>query len=378
MKKDYLGFTYFQILEEKDICDLQKPRKDILDGIKSGRKLVIYGRRNTGKTSLIRSVIIPEFSKLHKKSFVYFVDFIEVKNEKQLTERMLIGFEEAFQKAFPTHDKLKKVLSFIKSFRPNITTDPITGSISVSLGFQNVGKDTKIKTLFTELTRIAREYQTLIVFDEFQDIIQVEEAQAFIRQGLESLPKGTPVILLGSKKHMLSKIFSSPNAPLAGWGEDIDFPMIPYEDYHDYMTERFSKNGLSLNLEESIYIQDLMERIPEPINILCNNLMLALPQNTKITSDHIRQTLDNLIEKSSSRLEEYLGSFSLAEQKVLSGIANTQEEFKAQSKEFTTKVGLTAAGIAKIIKKLENHAVIYKINNRYILSDPILSHYLRR
>ena len=66
-------FLYDALLEEKDICNLHEERERIFKGIERNEKMVIYGKRNTGKTSLIKNVIVPWFQKKHSNHFVLFL-----------------------------------------------------------------------------------------------------------------------------------------------------------------------------------------------------------------------------------------------------------------------------------------------------------------
>ncbi len=45
-------------------------------------------------------------------------------------------------------------------------------------------------------------------------------------------------------------------------------------------------------------------------------------------------------------------------------------------KAFVQQVGLSTTGVGKIIKKLENNAVVYKEDNGYVLADPLLKQHI--
>ena len=77
----------------------------------------------------------------------------------------------------------------------------------------------------------------IIIMDEFQDISLVPEAAGKLREELQKF-KNTPILILGSKKHLHTRMFASPNAPFADFGSDLDFKPIPHEEYHEYIQAR--------------------------------------------------------------------------------------------------------------------------------------------
>jgi hypothetical protein len=66
-----------------------------------------------------------------------------------------------------------------------------------------------------------------------------------------------PGISDGSKRHLLSSLFANPEAPLNGWGTDLEFQAIPYDEFHPYIQERSLQNNLTITDENARYLQDL-------------------------------------------------------------------------------------------------------------------------
>ena len=93
-----------------------------------------------------------------------------------------------------------------------------------------------------------------MVCDEFQDVSFVEESEALFRDAFQNL--NIPIILLGSKRHILQNIFLSSDKPLSNWGKDIVIPEIEYATYHKYIQERFKEKDLTITLEIAKTLQD--------------------------------------------------------------------------------------------------------------------------
>ena len=67
-------FIFDSILDEKNICNLEKGKHKIMKGVESGLKLLVYGKRNTGKTSLIKNVIAKSWLRHQSSGFFMYMD----------------------------------------------------------------------------------------------------------------------------------------------------------------------------------------------------------------------------------------------------------------------------------------------------------------
>ncbi len=312
-------FVFYKLVDKENICNLNDEKKILLEKIDKNARLVIYAPRNYGKTSLLKNVIIPEFRQKHKKSFVFFADLLQVKDMDSLADRLKTSFEHSFASSFPVSNFIENVKKHIKRLRPEISVDPITSLPGLSIKISAESKQQSIAFIFKLINDIAVDIPTLVVIDEFQDIVNVDEAQAMFRNALEESTT-TPILLMGSKRHILGDIFSKPEAPLAFWGDDLEFKPICYEEYHRYIQERFDKNKLTIGLEEATFIQNNLNRNPESINILCHQLVEDY-DNIIIKQDDILQSLRKLLANKESRYESYLATFSPAEEKVCVSLA---------------------------------------------------------
>ena len=117
-----------------------------------------------------------------------------------------------------------------------------------------------------------KNFEFLIIMDEFQEISKIAKAEAQLRDSLQKLGSDISVVILGSKQHMLANIFNRPKAPFFSWGLTLELKPIPYDEYHEYMANRLRLAGKAINLDVSQKIQNLLNRIPESIHRFCDFL----------------------------------------------------------------------------------------------------------
>lgn len=369
-------FVFDRLVDADNICNLRREQRALRAAVEHGRRVVVYGPRNYGKTSVVRNVTIEEFRRARKRHFVLFADLMGVRSMQSLTRRLATGLQRSFAASFPAKGFMENVGRFLAALRPEISLDPQTGNPSLSLHSRGRETGPGLEALWEHVARIAEEVDSLIVLDEFQDVALVPEAPAQLRACLEALG-AVPVLLLGSKRHMLTDLFAAPGAPLSEWGSELEFKSIPYGEYHAYLEERFSPRRLTISPEVAARLQDDVQRVPEAINRLGAQL-LESHEAAEIDYPKVRAALVALLENREGRYASYLTAFSGTDESVLTEIARRGGVEHPQSKSFLAGVRLSSRTVALSVKRLCDRGVIERLPDHYRVADPLLGAYLRR
>ena len=369
-------FVFDRLVDRENICNQQREQQVLRDAVGRGHRMVVYGPRNYGKTSVVRNITIEEFRRTRGRHFVLFADLLGVRSMQSLTRRLATSLQRSFAASFPVGSLLDNASRFLGALRPEIALDPQTGSPSLSLHTREPESAGSLQTLWEHIAGITEEVDSLIVLDEYQDVAFVDEAPAQLRPCLERLG-ATPILLLGSKRHMLADLFAAPDAPLSAWGTDLEFRPIPHDEYHRYMEERFRPHRLTISRQVSESLQDDMQRVPEAINRLCAQL-LELHQATEIDQAMVRAALVKLLENREGRFAAYLSAFSATDESVLTEIARRERVAHPQAKGFLASVRLSNRTVALSVKRLWDRGVIEHVAGSYRIADPLLAAYLRR
>ncbi|MEX1347863.1 MAG: hypothetical protein AB1Z31_09055 [Desulfobacterales bacterium] len=369
-------FIFDSILDEENICNLKKEKHKIMKGVDNGLKLLVYGKRNMGKTSLVKNVIAKSWLRRQSSGFFMYVDLMGVKQLSQISERMAIAFSEAYNSCFKMKSVFNNMLKIIKGVKPSIELDE-KGYPKLSFGIEEGEKIRPFTDILKQLDLIyASNIPILLALDEFQDIALIDQAEALFRNGLEHIDSRIPVVILGSKQHLINRIFARPKAPFFNWGTHVYFEAIDYHEYWQYMDERFKQEGLRISFENAVYLQDKMSRMPEAINRLCFALLFHDIAKGEITKEDIDSGLGKIISDRRNEPEIYLSGFTASEQKVIINLSKMGPVQHPQGKDFLKSINLTAPGVRKIMMKLEDEAVVYKEDVGYILADPLLKQHV--
>jgi Cdc6-like AAA superfamily ATPase len=168
-------FVFDRLVDPDNICNLQREQQALREGVGRGHRMVVYGPRNYGKTSVVRNVTIEEFRRARGRNFVLFADLLGVRSMQSLTRRLATSLQRSFAASFPVRSLLENASRFLGALRPEIALDPQTGSPSLSLQAHDSEPDRSLQTLWEHIAGITAAVDSLIVLDEFQDVAFIEE-----------------------------------------------------------------------------------------------------------------------------------------------------------------------------------------------------------
>ena len=377
-----LSFPVDTVIARNNICNLENELQQLFDLAIDSRRVVVFGRRNTGKTSLILNGLIPRLQSHHKKCCTVFVDFMGVETEHDAEIRLHRGIETALKQSFPLKQSIKTLLDIAGSLRPTISTDSMTGEISVSISPIPASREGTLSDLIQNLGRIHAKMPVFIAFDEFQDISEVPKLAALFRGALQQLPNDLPVFVCGSKKHLLASMFGRHKAPFAGWGRDFIIPAVESDHYKgkylQYANDRLKAVGKIIHKQAFETLVTLCDGIPESLNIVLDHVYNHFPRG-EVEEQEIPIAIVNVVEARRSRYEEMLLKFSRAEQSILVAIAKNGPISKPKGKYFLQQnANMSPTAVFSNVKRLERDADIYQAKDGYVISDPLLGVYLRR
>lgn len=159
--------------------------------------------------------------------------------------------------------------------------------------------------------------------------------------------------------------------------ETIEFQKISFDEYEEYINKRFKQKNIVISSKDCKILQELLNRSPEPINIVCSEIYNS-NFSVKVNQQLIAEAILNTVEKRKSRYENYLAHFSEKEEKLLIAMQKEQPVKQPTSKDFLKSTSLSNGAVNKMIKKMVDHSIIEKTENGFQLSDPLLGYFIAR
>ena len=166
----------------------------------------------------------------------------------------------------------EKLLTFIKSLRPQLSFDNITGEPQLQITYQTAHeKEYTLRGLFEFLD--SQNEHIVIAIDEFQQIRDYPEKnmEALLRTYIQQL-KNVHFIFSGSKKHIMTEMFSSAKRPFYRSSQMMHIDVIDEKVYYQFATKHLSAHGQYIGEETFHDLYTLVEGYTWNIQNLLNRL----------------------------------------------------------------------------------------------------------
>lgn len=219
-------FKFGTLVDNEYFTDRVMEQQHISSMLESPNHIVLISPRRFGKSSLVKRVV--------RKSGRPFISL----NMQQVTcvEDLAAMILKGVFKLHPW----EKVKHLLANFRiiPTISTTPLGDSVEI--GFQPTSN---LSALLEDALSLVEHVSTpenrmIVVFDEFQEIMEVEKGIDRKLRAIMQEQQHVNYIFLGSEESMMTDIFERKKSPFYHFGMLMRLKKIPFEDFHSYITER--------------------------------------------------------------------------------------------------------------------------------------------
>ncbi len=372
-----INFQYDNLVERQNICNRHREITQINTMIERKQKIVLYAPRRYGKTSLMLNVSAQFFLKRQKHSIVVYVDFMDVADLESIEKRFADSLVQGFKSHIEPKSLINIIVQYFKNLALAIDIDPISGSPSISLKNYAHSERKSIDGYFKNMAKLGEKYPLLLIFDEFQDIKKIPEAEAILRKNMQQIGK-VPILISGSKRTLLSEIFAFSKAPFFGYGDEVTFEPISIQSWVAYFNQRLKKYNKKI---DECCLEQICQKLFQVPNAICEvGFWLQHDAATLTLSEAaVWTSINRLIASKSQSFRYYLAPYSVKEKSIMQAIARNNYIAKPNSKEFLREVLSNASSVTKSFQKMLNLGVIeWEIDKGYRLSDPLLSMFLSK
>jgi DNA-binding transcriptional ArsR family regulator len=255
----YYGPEYF--------CDREKETGFILDNIRSGRSIVLTAPRRTGKTMLMMHVL----AKLPPPARGIYLDILPTENMNDFLNEFATALIRNIsdRKGFGG-----KIWDFIRSLRPVITFDALTGSPQVTFDIKGTDVNNQIRTIFNFIEKQEEHY--IIGIDEFQQILNYPEQKtdAWLRSVIQKM-KNIVFVFTGSQQHLMNELFTIPSRPFYNSAGFLKLDKIEKTEYSEFISGKFKKNGRKISQDIIDQILEWTDRHTWYVQLLCSRVYIA-------------------------------------------------------------------------------------------------------
>lgn len=220
-------FKFGTIVRNEFFTDRVKELEQVKQMLDSENHLVLISPRRFGKSSLIAKAL----AEISRPSIT--IDLMKVVSVEDLAAHILKGVFHLY--------KMEKVKHFMSHFRiaPTISYNPMTDGWDVSFMPAMEKVSVVLEDALSLLEKVStQESRLIVVFDEFQEVEEIDHNLLKILRAVMQRQEGLNYIFMGSQESMMEEIFEKKKSPFYHFGHRITLKKIPYEDFHAYITDR--------------------------------------------------------------------------------------------------------------------------------------------
>jgi len=366
-------FKYDVLIDEEDICNYEEEIKRLDRYVNGGEKILTFAPRRFGKTSVLVNVTGKHFLARKKSAIFCYVNLQEVKDLDSIAIRFSHALTDVINKVFSIKVIASNILKLLKSLRPEIKVDSLSGETKLTISTETTDKRS-LHDIFNSLLGLGSEYPLLLVMDEFQDVVFVPEAEALLRDLTQKLNKGS-IIISGSKKHLLKDIFLDERRPFYNWGKSLELKEISFENWKPYILERMKNKKIRLDDDALRFIIQSGYHIPNYICKLCSDIYNS-HEHEAVEISEIKNIIHHGYLDAQSRYAEKVAFLSIKQVKFLSVIAKNGYIKEVTSQATVSESGISARGMSQMCNLLMDKGYVEKDENGVRIADPFFAYYL--
>lgn len=361
-------FEYGGVVSGKGFCNREKEKADLSKAIRNREKLFVFSERRFGKTSLIQSVLA-RLSK--KRTLAAYVDLWPTDNEATFVTTIAKAIAESMSTS--VQKLLQTGRQFFSNLAPTVTVDE-EGKPEIGFG---VTRRSHLSTALDEVletpAKIAAkgEQDVVIVFDEFQQILEYgdDRVEKKLRSVIQN-HRHVAYVFLGSRKHLIQKMFTDRSRPLYRAGGHYPLGPIAEEHWVPFIRERFAAANKKIGNQFIHSICEQTQGHPFYTQHLCHVLWELCEPSTAVDDELIKTAIRVLLERESYAYSTLWESLATNQRKFLKGLASETARVKPFAGEFLRRHGLGSPSNAqRAVDALLERDVIDRDNGSFLITD---------
>ena len=289
-----------KLYESKELfCDREEELQLMLRNCINNTDMTLISQRRMGKTGLILR-LFDELSESQQEIHTIYLDIFTSRSIDDFIKLLAEATMKSFQPQTPIGDKL---MTFIKSLRPQLSFDNITGDPQLQITYQTAHeKEYTLRGLFEFLDN--QDEHIVIAIDEFQQIRDYPEKnmEALLRTYIQQTHHLT-FIFCGSKKNLMADIFSNEKKPFYNSTAFVSLDKISEVSYSAFIRKLMNERGRNITDEAIQFILEWTRRHTYYTQQLCHTIYAN--GSTDITIDDVKQACQQLMKQGEAVFLQY-------------------------------------------------------------------------
>lgn len=370
-------FNFGALAFDDAFADRESELAELTSDIRNGQDVVVFAPRRCGKSSLVWRAA---HALAAQRVLVAQVDLMTTPTKEGLAAALARSIYE--QIASPLERAREKALAPFRGLQvqPTINVNPDDGSFSFSFGIAQRpaeidGTLERLLELPAELGS-ARGRRVALVMDEFQEIVDIDPGLPKLLRSVFQRQPEVAHVYLGSKHHIMERIFNDANEPFWRSAKSIELGMIPAEPFAAFIADRF--RGGNREVEDHV-VEGILAHTgghPYATQELCYSLWEQMPEGETATGAHLERALAAVLRSEHAHFSLLWEGASAVQKLVLQALAH--EPGRPFTGAYRDRHSLPAAtNVQKALRALTQREIVAGEGGAYRITEPFLAEWLQ-
>jgi hypothetical protein len=370
-------FRYGALAVDEAFTDRRVEIRELEADIRNGQDVVLLAPRRYGKSSLLWRVAQ---RLVRRRVLVAQVDLMTTPTKERLAEKLAKTiYEDVASPLFRAKERLRVFQSL--RIQPTVRLDPADGSFT--FGFEATrgpeDLDETLERLLELPGRLAaeRERQAVLILDEFQEIVDIDRDLPKLMRAVFQREPEVAHVYLGSKRHMMRRIFSDENEPFWRSAKQLELGVIPPTDFRPFIHERFDATDRALEPEAVDRVLEVTRGHPYATQELCYFLWQRVGAGETGGLSTVADALADVLRSEHAHFSLVWGRASPAQRTLLQALA--QQPGHPLSSGYRRRFALAGPStVQKAMQALEREELIVRDGGFAQISEPFLAEWIGR
>ena len=370
-------FRFGPLALDEAFTDRESEVRELSADVRNGQDVVVFAPRRYGKSSLVWRVS-QELGT--SDALVAQVDLMRTPTKERFAEKLAKAIHE--QIATPLLRAKERLKAFSRlRLTPVVTVDPGDGSVSFSFDARAAGQDmdATLEALLGMPGELAaaRGRRVALVLDEFQAVNDIDPGLITVMRSVFQEQPEVAHVFLGSKRHMMERIFSDENEPFWRSAKQMELGVIAPGLFAPYAAGRFETTGKALPDELCARVLEITGGHPYATQELLYFLWEETQPAATVESSTLERALAATLRSEHAHFSLLWEGAAAAQRLVLQALA-TEQPARPLSSEYQVRHSLPGTPtVQAALDALVRAEQVRRVGRgEYLIAEPFLAEWI--